>query len=193
MGRPLGSKNKPKSGSDTGDTFFLPAGIGSAENVDDQDIPVSFGSTDGSEQSGKGDLGYGFHDNGKPRKRAPNGTRTETKAENKAKLYQNLAGIETMLLSIHAMMAAITHTPEIALSVEESKALSLGIANVAKHYPATVVNEKTLAWMNLGMLVMGVYGTRAVAISNNRKRKKRAAAEQAAGNVTPFQPVQFGS
>ena len=192
MGRPPGSKNRRSSQS----TGFVIRDTDDGEAVTAFDThPAANGGTDtatgtGSADGGAADnidRGYGFKPDGSPRLRRPNGSGPQ-KAR---KLPLDLKGIEAMLHSIHGMGALMLKIPELAISEQESAMMAQGIANVAKHYPDTAISEKTLAWSNLLMVMAGVYGTRAVAISNNRKREKvqaaRAqAAQQAADNITPF-------
>lgn len=80
------------------------------------------------------------------------------------------------MLSFHSMAALAFKCPELALDAEEGRALGVAWANVAKHYPA-VIDEKQLAWFNLSVCLVGVYGTRFVAISVRRK-KSRAGGNQ---------------
>jgi len=94
-----------------------------------------------------------------------------------------------MLLSMHGMGAMMLKIPELALSEQESAMMAAGIANVAKHYPDTIVSEKTLAWSNLAMVMIGVYGTRTIAIANNRKRERKAKQNPVSNaNVFTLQP-----
>ena len=85
----------------------------------------------------------------------------------------NLAGIETVLFSLHLMAATAFKTPELALDATEAKKLADAVANVAKHYPV-VLTEKQLAWTNLCIIAGGLYGTRFVALQMRLKADAQA-------------------
>lgn len=72
---------------------------------------------------------------------------------------------------MHAMLAVGMQTPELALTEPESKAVAASIAEVQRHYP-NAMDPKTLAWINLAMVLGGVYVPRGIVIA--RKRKVRA-------------------
>jgi hypothetical protein len=74
-------------------------------------------------------------------------------------------------LSVHALLAGIAKTPELALDPGEGKLLAQGMIDVAKFYPV-VVDPKTLAWINLSMIAGTVYGTRIFAIAAKQSAKK---------------------
>jgi hypothetical protein len=78
-----------------------------------------------------------------------------------------------MLLSFHTMAAMAFKTPELALDGEEAKMLAIATANVAKYYP-TVIDERQVAWGNLIIVLIGVYGTRIAAVGMRRKRDRNA-------------------
>jgi hypothetical protein len=91
-----------------------------------------------------------------------------------------------MMLSFHAMASIAFKTPELALDPKEAQTLGVAWANVAKYYP-TVIDEKQLAWFNLFTVMVGVYGTRAVAVGIRRKRERAYKASTAAPpNVVNF-------
>jgi len=90
------------------------------------------------------------------------------------------------------MLATMMRTPEMSLSPEEARNLAVSAANVAKHYPNTGIDAKTMAWMQLAMVAMGVYGTRAMAITNNRRSRKQSRAVSPE-NVIPINPGLSGS
>lgn len=91
----------------------------------------------------------------------------------------NLAGIESVLLSVHAMLAVSISAPEIAIDKDEAKAMSDAIAEVAKHYPMQI-DPKTLAWANLASCAAIVYGPRAYSIRVRRREEAEVARRQRA-------------
>jgi hypothetical protein len=84
----------------------------------------------------------------------------------------HLAGIEALLLSVHTMGAAILNVPELALDPKEAHSLAEAVSNVAQFYDIPA-DPKTVAWINLGMCGMTIYGTRALAYSNRLKMEAR--------------------
>ncbi len=70
------------------------------------------------------------------------------------------------------MGAAILSVPELVLDAREAKGLAEAITGVAAFYDIPA-DPKTLAWVNLAMVGMTVYGTRALAYSNRLKAEAR--------------------
>jgi hypothetical protein len=87
-----------------------------------------------------------------------------------------------MLLSFHTMAAMAFKCPEMALEAQEAQTLALAGANVAKYYP-TVVDERQIAWANLIIVLIGVYGTRFAAVGIRRKREKTRNASAPINNI----------
>ena len=75
------------------------------------------------------------------------------------------------------MLAGLTKAPELALDKDEAEKLAAALANVAAYYPM-VINPKYLAWIQLGTVCAGVYGTRAIAISIRLKKEREEKARQ---------------
>jgi hypothetical protein len=78
-------------------------------------------------------------------------------------------------------LSAVTKTPELALDPDEAKELAKAAAEVQKHYD-TVIDPKTLAWVQLGMVAASVYGPRMIAV-NIRLKNEKAQRRQQASNV----------
>lgn len=83
----------------------------------------------------------------------------------------NLAGLESLLLSVHVMGSTLLKIPELAIDQKEAKLLADAIQGVAEHYPM-VIDPKYAAIANLVMVGIGIYGTRVFAYSNRIKREK---------------------
>lgn len=99
------------------------------------------------------------------------------KAEATKALAVNVQSLNQVLYSIHAGLAAISHTPELELSEPESKAYADSLAGVLKHY-STSATDKTLSIIQLTFLMAAMYGTRFVAI---KKRKEKESLIHGAG------------
>lgn len=132
---------------------------------------------------------FGRHDDGTPRKRrpyAPRGSRTEA-AKDKA----SLRGLEKLLFSLHEMGAFFLSAPELALDEKEAGDLAAAVRDVQEHYSVSV-SPKTEAWINLAIVGMGVYGTRAIAImarkSGEAKARREKAKRESAADDQPTQP-----
>ncbi len=112
-----------------------------------------------------------------------------------------------VLISIHAMGAAILKTPEIELSQPEAHSLASASAQVLRHYPAVVLPAQTVDWIALMSVIGMAYGPRLVAIRQNRMNRqappapvdlgnfndlRAAAPKEAAARpvVTPIRPMQ---
>jgi hypothetical protein len=69
------------------------------------------------------------------------------------------------------MLAVLVKTPELALDEKEAEQLGKAIARVNREYGIQIMSPKTAALVNLGVVSIGVYGPRAVAIMHNAKKK----------------------
>src|SRR6185369_6211944 len=92
---------------------------------------------------------------GKRKRGRPAGS-TNSKGK-KSNSTQNLEGL---LYGLHGMLAAISHTPELELSKEESETLSSAIQGINDLYDVPVVPPWVTAWGNLAFAVGGIYGPR---------------------------------
>lgn len=82
------------------------------------------------------------------------------------------------------MLAGITRVPEFMVSQDESTELAKALSTVSQFYDVQVA-EKSLAWINLGMVAGSIYGTRLVAIAARRRHAKVVEAA-----TTPTPPPQ---
>jgi hypothetical protein len=72
------------------------------------------------------------------------------------------------------MGASLLKMPSLVLTEEESKRLATAITRVTELYEVPILDEKTRAWLNLGIVGVEVYGTRIVAEMNERKKRQPA-------------------
>ena len=84
----------------------------------------------------------------------------------------DINGVEHILFSAHTILAAVSKSPEMALDQSEAHQLAEAIANVSRHYDVAAT-QKTMDWTNLLMCMGLIYGTRIMAIRNNRARQAR--------------------
>lgn len=121
---------------------------------------------------GSGDSGGASNGGGEPPKRGrgrPKGSGSKTGA---TKETVSVDTIETILFSMHGMLAALVQTPELILSQEEAKHLAVAAAEVQKFYPVRV-SAKALAWSHLVMVSASIYGSRGVAIWARMETEKQ--------------------
>ena len=59
------------------------------------------------------------------------------------------------------------------ITEDEAQRLATAITHVTKLYDVPIMDEKTRAWLNLGMVGVLVYGTRVTAVIVERKKKKQ--------------------
>ncbi len=128
---------------------------------------------------GRSDSGGSGTRRGRRKRGRPPGSKTKTASQSapRQKAPLHLAGIETILLSCHSMLAAIVQAPELELAEAEAKALARGIETVAKHYPVEL-SPKRLAWGNLTLVAGSIYGPRAILLF-----------QRARGNVADVAPT----
>lgn len=134
--------------------------------------------------AGDGDAsGSGDANGDKPKRK--HGIDNRTGAHHKRKTAaENLAGIESLLLSIHLMTAGILKCPELVIDDKFAGLLADAIRRVASHYDAAFISEKQQAWVNLAMVGGGGYGVRLLAIRNRLAKEAKPAGPK---------PVEFPS
>ena len=86
------------------------------------------------------------------------------------------------------MLAAMAKSPAWAITEEESGKLSAAITNVTQFYDVPILDEKSRAWMALGMVGFEVYGSRVATAIIEAKQRPRAAAQAQGANVSPIRP-----
>jgi hypothetical protein len=62
------------------------------------------------------------------------------------------------------MLAAVTSSPELILSEDESAKLASAVARVNDFYGGTTIPEKYMVWTNLVMACGSIYGPRVISI-----------------------------
>jgi hypothetical protein len=99
----------------------------------------------------------------------PKGSKNATGKQSTKEVSQDLSGL---LLSAHAMLAAIVKTPELEIDEAEAKRLGDAVARVNREFGVQIMSPKTAAVVNLIMAAGTVYGPRVIAMKNNSKRRK---------------------
>jgi hypothetical protein len=69
------------------------------------------------------------------------------------------------------MGAVLLRSPAFIITEEESKLLADAITRVTDLYEVPLLDEKSRAWLNLGMAGVEVYGTRVAAVVMESKKK----------------------
>ena len=123
------------------------------------------------------------------RKRAEQQKRTRERAKERRgkpvsggpRSSQTALDLKHLLFSLHLMGAAISKQPTLALTEDESAKLAAAISRVAEHYEVPMLDEKSRAWLALGVAGCEVYGTRIAAIVIEAKKRPHV--------VPPKQPA----
>lgn len=158
---------------DDGSGVVDPVSLGGGEDFERDDNGAVIRKLDGTPRRKRG------RRSGGSATAAASGSRTRQKSA------VSLTGVEAILLSAHAMLAAATKQPGLALEKDEAEQLAKAVAEVAKHYD-TSVDPKHLAWFNLVAIVAMIYGPRIFMLSRGKSSTPETEAEPAvfAGNVT---------
>lgn len=91
------------------------------------------------------------------------------------------------------MIAAVSASPEWALSDEESKALAERIAEVNRHYPMPVINPAHASLIALATTAAGLYIPRIIAsVSKGKKKKAEEKQARTAPNVVDINSGSWG-
>lgn len=130
---------------------------------------------------------------GSPRKRRGRkpgaGNGSARKVGQKAKSDISITGVEKILLSLHSMAAVGFRAPELMLDETEARAMGEGIMAVQSHYNFDASAE-VIAWVNLAMILMGIYGPRIMLI-RDRKREESPKKKESAAQVIPGVPPEL--
>lgn len=79
--------------------------------------------------------------------------------------------MSNILFSLHIMGATLVKNPTLVLTEDESKQLAAAITRVTELYDVPLLDEKTRAWINLGIVGVQVYGTRITSVIVDKKKK----------------------
>lgn len=133
---------------------------------------------------------YGYNKDGSPRKRRGRkpGSAPAAPRKGRAEKALDLTATEGLLLSIHAMGAALLQEPAIGLTQPEAKKLAEAISVVQSHYPTAALDPKVMAWIGLASTAAFVYGPRAAVVIAKRKAPKKV--EGAPSNVVKMEPAK---
>jgi len=123
------------------------------------------GSGGGSDTAGSGGA--------KRRRGRPPGSGAGSRKGSQKNTADIAGGLELVIYSSHQMLAALVRVPEFAIEQSEAKQLSIGIANVGRHYDMKI-NEKAVDWIFLIQTMAVVYGPR-LAVLSQKSRENRAA------------------
>lgn len=101
----------------------------------------------------------------KNRRTQESGRAKETNAGNSRKAAtQTALDLNHILFSLHMMGAAMLKAPALLITEDEAQRLATAITHVTELYDGPIMDEKTRAWLNLGMVGVQVYGTRVTAV-----------------------------
>lgn len=167
---PAKSGQSPTSGS-----VGAAGGPGGTRGVDGGNRAAQFVNPDNVQSIA---AGSGDGTAGKRRRGRPAGSSNKNKA-----IPVNVAGLEKLLVGTHAMLAAMTSVPELALDTEEKifdgKAeatyLAESIKAVTDHYKVEIFDDKTIAWFMLAQCTMVVYAPRFYAWRERSRAARRGA------------------
>lgn len=80
-----------------------------------------------------------------------------------------------LLIGVHGQLAALTASPELALTPVQAKMLADAAAKVAAFYPGAVLSPVQAAWFNLGQIALVIYGPKVFAIRERRAKTRKNA------------------
>jgi hypothetical protein len=83
-----------------------------------------------------------------------------------------------MLLNAHIMLAVLAKNPMLELTEGEANKLGQAVERVTELYEVPLLDERSRAWINLGLVGFEVYGTRIIATMAEKKPKTPAPVTQ---------------
>jgi hypothetical protein len=102
----------------------------------------------------------------------------------KFKVKFDRATLKTQLFGLHQLGAALSHTPQVAITMPQADALGESLADICEHYGLTASKEVML-WISLGATCAGIYGPKIVPAM----LKAKATASKPKPPATPLRPV----
>jgi len=171
------SGEQPATGGSSGGNPGPSVGGGRPESsAETISIGAAFGPSAG-DAPGLGDTDpdapFGRFPDGTPRKRRARAGTGNSAANATTTKTSDLAGIESLLMSVHMMGAIALKSPSFAISELEAKRLAKAVAEVQAQYPL-VIDAKTQAWFNLAAIAGIIYVPRVIAVANTAKAAKIA-------------------
>ena len=86
-----------------------------------------------------------------------------------------------ILFSSHQMLAAFLKQPTFVITEAEASKLAAAVTRVSELYEVPMLDERSRAWLGLGMAGVEVYGTRLAAAVVEAKKRPHV--------VTPIKPA----
>jgi hypothetical protein len=162
-------------GSFSGDVEPESDATGDQRETDATDGGLGGGSTSGTTDPNSlgSDAPYGYTPTGR-RKRAPGGKRNTTRESGASRegAKQATSDIAELLTLVHWGIATALKEESIELSPDEAEKLAKSITRLTELYGNIPgMDEKTRAWVNLGITTSTIYGTRIIA-AKMRKPKR---------------------
>lgn len=117
--------------------------------------------------TGNSDTGTGT---GTRRRGRPPGSRNSTR---KSTVTETSRNIGEMLFSLHLGMATFLNSEHWAITEDEADRLGKAIIRVTQCYNINILSEEQLAWVNLAMVAVPIYGTRAFVSVQSKKEKPK--------------------
>lgn len=123
---------------------------------------------------------------------ARRGRPRKSDSEKTPEIPASLVDLNGLLLSLHQMGSALLEIKELELDETEAKKLADGIKQVTKFYPVNI-DPKKIAWLNLGIVMTEIYGTRIMAYNMRVKAEREKNPKPAAvPKVTTMRPAAAG-
>lgn len=159
-------ENDGTGNSDTGESVGSD-GIGQTD-----DSGIDSGAGGNSQRfvdpaTGGSDTGTGT---GARRRGRPPGSRNSTR---KSTVTETSRNIGEMLFSLHLGMATFLNAEHWAITEDEADRLGKAIIRVTQCYNINILSEEQMAWVNLGMVAIPIYGTRAFLSMQSKKEKPK--------------------